>query len=44
MAVIGWLAMLVQQLVINWLGNRLLVKLRTDMFRPVDRGAQLSLL
>jgi ATP-binding cassette subfamily B protein len=40
MAVLGWLAAFVQQLTINWLGNKLLVKLRTDMY---DHMQSLSL-
>jgi ABC-type multidrug transport system fused ATPase/permease subunit len=40
MAILGWLAALVQQLTINWLGNRLLVQLRTDMY---DHMQSLSL-
>ncbi|MBX7110747.1 MAG: ABC transporter ATP-binding protein/permease [Dehalococcoidia bacterium] len=40
MAVLYWLASFAQQLAVNWLGNRLLVKLRTDMY---DHMQSLSL-
>jgi ABC-type multidrug transport system fused ATPase/permease subunit len=40
MSVLGWLAAFVQQLAVNWLGNKLLVKLRTDMY---DHMQSLSL-
>jgi ATP-binding cassette subfamily B protein len=40
MAVLGWLAAFTQQLTVNWLGNKLLVKLRTDMY---DHMQSLSL-
>ncbi|MGE3412379.1 MAG: ABC transporter ATP-binding protein [Dehalococcoidia bacterium] len=41
MAVVYWLAAFVQQLVVNWLGNKLLVQLRTDMYDHMQ-GLSLS--
>jgi ATP-binding cassette, subfamily B, multidrug efflux pump len=41
MAVIGWGALMVQQLTTAWLGNRLLLQLRTDMYEHVQ-GLSLS--
>ncbi len=41
MAVLGWLALLVQQLTTAWLGNKLLLQLRTEMYEHVQ-GLSLS--
>ena len=41
MAVVGWLALYVQQLTINIVGNELLVKIRTDMYEHMQ-GLSLS--
>ncbi len=41
MAVLGWLALMVQQLTTAWLGNKLLLQLRTEMYEHVQ-GLSLS--
>ena len=36
MAVVGWLALYTQQVVVNTVGNKLLVKIRTDMYEHMQ--------